>query len=61
MAVNYPLRDMDTLDRKVRKKQAGYGYLVTFGETVKGAVKGEWAGQPRLGGLAVSSKQDPIP
>lgn len=56
MAVNYPLRDMDTLDWKARKKQAGYGYLVTFGERVKGAVKRDWAGQPRLGGLAVASR-----
>ena len=52
----YPLSDMDTLDRKARKKQAGYGYLVMFGERVKGVVQGEWAGQPHLGGLAVASR-----
>ena len=58
--MNYPLSDIDTLDRKARKKQVGYGYLVMFGERVKGAVKGEWAGQPRLGGLAVASR-NPAP
>ena len=34
--------------------------MVMFGERVKGAVKGEWAGQPRLGGLAVASR-NPAP